>query len=161
MANKTTVVLLALGLAVLAGAGCKAPRATASFQKAVTTADSIVVYQIDGYPTPAAEQLTGRFYLHDYAVGGRRVLAKEDMKAMQAILLDAATFDSAAVKSCPMIAKMALDFYYKGKSSASLVMSPSPCGKALLFEPAKPQVAHYMELATDNRLEPLVFGVAR
>ncbi len=161
MATKTTMILLALGLAMLAGAACKTSCPSASFQKAITTADSIIVYQIDGYPTAPTEQQTGKFYLHDYAVGGRQVLAVEDMKAMQATLLDVATFDSAAVKSCPMIAKMALDFRRKGKSLATLVMSPSPCGKALLFEPAKPKAPRYMELATGNRLEPLVFGVGK
>jgi hypothetical protein len=159
MATKTTMTLLALGLAVLAGAACKTPRSSTSFQRAITAADSIIVYQIEAFPTLSSEQQTGRYYLHGYAVGGRQVLAIEDMQAMQAILLDVATFDSAAVKSCPMIAKMALDFRHKGKSQATLVMSKSPCGKAVLFEAAKPKAPRYMELATGNRLEPLVFGV--
>jgi hypothetical protein len=158
MGSKIGMALLALLLTGALLTACKPAQPMKAYQKTVTAADSLVLYQVEEYPTEPSAQQTGQYYLHDYATLGRQQLSAAEMKDLQAILIDPATFDSAAVKSCPMLAKMALDIRRKGKSTMTLVMSPAPCGKVLIFEGAHGTQPKSMELAPGNRLEAIVFG---
>lgn len=157
MENKLAFWMLTLSIGILAFAACKPPQSGHFLKKAVASADSLVLYKVDGYPTLPAEQKTGTFYLQGYAVIEKVALDAAAQKAIKDALLDPATFDSAAVKSCPMVATMAIDLWHKGKSITTVVMSPLPCGKAILFDASKPKKPIYMELAMGNRLEELVF----
>ena len=157
MGNKMSAMLFAIGFGILALASCKTSDPAHALKKALKSADSLVVYHVDGYPTIPSEQQTGVYYLQGYAVGQQQALSPDNLAAIKVALTDTATFDSNIVKSCPMIAQLAIDIRRKGKSAGTLILSPSPCGKALLFDAAKPRAPLAMDLVTGNRLEPLLF----
>jgi hypothetical protein len=161
MANKAAFLALGMGLCLLALAACKTVPPSQALRKAVVAADSIALYQVDGYPTPPAEQRADGQYLHGYAVTGQQPITPLQMADIKLALLDKATFDTAAVKSCPMVAQMALGLWEKGKPSMTLVLSPAPCGKALLLDAKPDDQPLYMELVPGNRLEGLVFGFGK
>ncbi len=161
MANKMSALLLAIGFGMLTLASCKTSSPAQALKKALKTADSLAVYHVDGYPTIASEQKTGVYYLQGYAVGQEQTLSASDLVALKVALSDTATFDANTVKSCPMIAQLAIDIRKKGKSAGTLVLSPSPCGKALLFEGAKPKAPAAMDLVIGNGVEPLLFAAGK
>lgn len=158
MRNKSFWVFGAIALCLLTMVACKTQQPAYLLKKAVMAADSITLYQVDANPTLPSEQRTGEFYLHDYHVIKRLPVSAAQMGEMKTALLDSTTFDTSAVKSCPMVAQMGLQLMHKGKSTLSFVLSPAPCGKALLFDAEKPRKPVYLELTPGNRLEPLVFG---
>jgi hypothetical protein len=160
MGNKMSVLLIAMGFAVLASASCKTGITAHSLKKNLKAADAIAVYTVDGYPTLPSDQKTGTYYLQGYAVGQQHILSADNLEAIKVALNDTATFDSNIVKSCPMIAQVAIDILQKGKSKATLILSPYPCGKALLFDPARSAAPVAMDLVIGNRLEPLLFDKA-
>lgn len=156
-----SALLLGVGFGLLALASCKTISPALALKKALKSADSLVVYHVDGYPTMPSEQQTGVYYLQGYAVGQQQPLSADDLAALKVALSDTATFDSNTVKSCPMIAQCAIDIRKKGRSAGALVLSPSPCGKALLFEGAKGKAPVAMDLVIGNRVEPLLFAVGK
>ncbi len=158
MKHQPSAWLLGLGFCLLALLACKSTPRPNFAQKAFAAADQVKLYQIDGYRTLPAEQKTGEFYLHDFHVIQERKLEEDQVAAIKLALLDASTFDTSAVKSCPMVATMALELLRKGKRTMTVVLSPPPCGKALMFDPKKPRQFSSAELSIGNRLDPLVFG---
>jgi hypothetical protein len=158
MRNKSHWMVGVIAICLMTMVACKTRQPASMLKKAVMAADSIALFQVDANPTLPSEQRTGEFYLHDYRVIQRQPVSAAQMGEMKTALLDATTFDTSAVKSCPMVAQMALQLQHKGKSTLSFVLSPAPCGKAILFDAEKPRKPVYLELAPGNRLEPLVFG---
>ena len=161
MANKMSALLLAIGFGLLALASCKTSSPGQVLKRALQSADSLVVYRVDGYPTMPSDQQTGVYYLQGYAVGQQQALSSGNLAAIKAALADTATFDSNIVKGCPMVAQVAIDLRKKGKSTGTLILSPYPCGKALLFDAAKPTAPLAMDLVIGNRLEPLIFAAGK
>ena len=157
MANRQTLLVTATLLCAIALSACRGSHGANGLKKAVNAADSLVRYQIAASPTLASEQKTGQFYLHDFAIIGKLPLSAIEMADLKKVLLDAATFDTIAIKSCPMVPRIAIDFLDKGKSSMTLILSPSPCGKVLLFDAKPGKKVIYMELIMGNLLEPIVF----
>lgn len=146
---------------VFALAACK-PRATTTagqFGKAFSKADTLWACKVDGYPTPAAEQRKDLRYLHGYEVKEVHPLLATEIDAVKAALLDSLTFDMAAVKSCPMVAQYAVAVRKNGRSPVALVLSPSPCGKALLFDKQHAEKPVSMELRPGNKLEGILASI--
>jgi hypothetical protein len=161
MGSKHMILAMTLGLLGLAFAACKTPHSSQSLTQAVASADSLLIYQVEEYPIAPAEQVSGQYYLHDYAMHGKQALSAAQIAELKAILLDPTTFDTTAVKSCPMLPKMAIDLQRKGKSSMTLILSPAPCGKVLVFGADPRARPTPMELTPGNKLEAMVFGATK
>lgn len=143
-------------LSLCALLACKSKDVSTSYRHQIEKADTLWAFQVDGYPTKGEEQRKDRRYLYDYEVKKVHPLLSTEMADMKSALLDSTTFDTAAVKSCPMIAQYAIAIRNHGKSPVAVVISPAPCGKALLFNSKRPGKPTCMELRTGNRLEALL-----
>lgn len=135
---------------------CKPRDPLRTFRKAITKADTLWAYQVDGYPTPAQDQRKGVRYLYDYEVRKVHPLLVTEVAEAKASLLDSTTFDTGTVKSCPMVAQYALSVRDKGKTPIAVVVSTAPCGKALIFEAGEPSKPMHMELRVGNALEGIL-----
>jgi hypothetical protein len=114
---------------------------------------------VDGYPTKEAEQRKDLRYVYGYEVKNVHPLLAAEVTAVKAALLDSLTFDTAAVKSCPMVAQYAIAVRQGGKMPLALVISTAPCGKALLFDKQHAEKPTSMELRLGNKLEAVVAGL--
>lgn len=151
------MLLCGMACCILALAACKTVAPAKVLRQAVMDCDTIALYQVSGHPTPPSEQKLGEVYLNGYAQSKRIPLTPSEMEAIRVALLAETTFDSAAVKSCPMVTQMLLDLRHKGKTEYMIALSPAPCGKAIFYKMDKQPKSAYMELTPGNTLEPLVF----
>lgn len=154
--GKSLGMVAALALVLIA---CKPQSAASSFHKAIEKADTIWACKVDGYPIPAADQRKDLRYVYGYEVKNVHPLLATEVAGIKAALMDSLTFDTAVVKSCPMVAQYALAVRQDGKMPLALVMSTAPCGKALLFDKRHADKPTSMELRIDNKLEALVAGL--
>jgi hypothetical protein len=159
MGTKWYAVAAMAGMVALMCAACKPSANGSSFRKAVEKADTLWAYQVDGYPTAAAEQKKDLRYLYGYEIKKVHPLLAPEIVSVKAALLDSTTFDTSAVKSCPMVAQYAVAIRNKGKTPVAVVMSPAPCGKALVFEAGHADKPTHMELREGNKLEGIVAGM--
>ena len=137
-------------------AACKPTSTLNRFQKQIATADTLWACEIDGYQTLPAEHKQGIRYIFDYEVKKVRPLLSTEVADIKAALLDSTTYDNTNVKSCPMVAHWAIAVRNHGKSPVAMVLSPSPCGKALVFDQKQADKPLNLELREGNRLEALV-----
>ncbi len=138
---------------------CKPQSTAQDFQKAIEKADTLWACKVDGYPTKEAEQRKDLRYVYGYEVKNAHPLLAAEVTAVKAALLDSLTFDTAAVKSCPMVAQYAIAVRQAGKMPLALVISTAPCGKALLFDKQHAGKPTSMELRLGNKLEAVVAGL--
>jgi hypothetical protein len=150
---------LTVGTTMLMLAACKPSATGSNFRKAIEKADTLWAYQVDGYPTAAAEQKKDLRYLYGYEVKKVHPLLAPEVVSVKATLLDSTTFDTSAVKSCPMVAQYALAVRNKGKTPVAVVISTAPCGKALVYEAKQADKPVHFELREGNKLEGIVAGM--
>ena len=143
-------------LLTLALAACKPTSTIERFQKTLSSADTLWACEIDGYPTLPAEHKQGIRYVFDYEVKRVHPLLATEVADIKAALLDSTTYDNTNVKSCPMVAQWAIAVRNRGKSPTAMVLSPSPCGKALVFDAKHADKPLNLELREGNALEALV-----
>ena len=159
MANKWSLGLGVTALLALGLIACKPQGSVQKFQKAIAKADTLWACKVDGYPTEAAAQRKDLRYVFGYEVKNVHPLLANEVSLVKAALLDSTTFDTAAVKSCPMVAAYAIAIRKGGKMPWALVMSTSPCGKALVFDGRQAAKPTTMELRLGNKLESIVSGL--
>ncbi|MBL0017433.1 MAG: hypothetical protein IPP17_13625 [Bacteroidetes bacterium] len=139
--------------------GLQTTKHRARLPKAIEKADTLWACKVDGYPTKEAEQRKDLRYVYGYEVKNVHPLLAAEVTAVKAALLDSLTFDTAAVKSCPMVAQYAIAVRQGGKMPLALVISTAPCGKALLFDKQHADKPTSMELRLGNKLEAVVAGL--
>ncbi len=159
MENKWGKSLGMVAILALVLMACKPQSTAQDFQKAIEKADTLWACKVDGYPTKEAEQRKDLRYVYGYEVKNVHPLLAVEVTAVKAALLDSLTFDTAAVKSCPMVAQYALAVRQDGKMPLALVISTAPCGKALLFDKQHAEKPTSMELRLGNKLEAVVAGL--
>ena len=108
MENKWGKSLGMVAILALVLMACKPQSTAQDFQKAIEKADTLWACKVDGYPTKEADQRKDLRYVYGYEVKNVHPLLAAEVTAVKAALLDSLTFDTTAVKSCPMVAQYAI-----------------------------------------------------
>lgn len=145
-----TWIATAIFCCLFAITACKPTGTLERFQQVVAHADTLWACEIDGNPTLPAEHKHGIRYVFDYEVKLVRPLLATEVEAFRKALQDSTTFDKVNVKSCPMVAKWAIAVRHRGEFPAAMVISPAPCGKALIFDKKHPDKPLNLELTGQN-----------
>jgi hypothetical protein len=139
--------------------GCTSRKGGQDFRGAIIDADTLWAYKVDGYPVAPGEQRRDLRYIFGYPVQKVHPLLAHEVLMLRTVVSDPSTFDTTAVKSCPMVAQYAFAVRKKGKTPVAVVISPAPCGKALIFHSKNADKPISMELSIGNRLEEVLAGM--
>ena len=94
----------------------------------------VEMYMVEAIPVMSVEQVQGLNYIYDYLIIKTKTVKKKDAMSVFSAVLDTNQYVYGEAKKCPFMAKYAVRFT-KCNKSITVVISPQPCDKAIIFCP--------------------------
>lgn len=102
--------------------------------KTIKNSCKVELYMVDAIPVMSIEQVPGQNYIYNYRVIKAMTIKKKAGMSLFSAVLDTNQYVYGEAKSCPFMAKYAIQFR-KWNKSVTILISTQPCDKAIIFCP--------------------------
>lgn len=117
----------------------------------VKNACKVELYMVDAIPVMSIEQVQGNNYIYDYHIIKTKTIRKKEGISLFSAVLDSNQYVYGEAKKCPFMARYAVQFR-KGNKSLTIVFSPQPCDKAIIFCPGSIIDKKHIDLVDNSNI---------